>query len=206
MCVALNKGLGGSQKLTLARVVLGLSVVGNFDYSTERCKHMLQDWDLQDLCSLWTPSSQKVQQIIVFLHGRNELGRRQRLVDWEWQLAAVQHLLPYGPYGWMHESRAELIDEMVARLLQQYGDLPLVLAGGSMGGHAALTYLRWTRHAYSRCQVNCPVTDLKKCYDVVEDARRSMVIAYADQVNNWDELRSVNVVSNVAELQIFPVM
>jgi dipeptidyl aminopeptidase/acylaminoacyl peptidase len=87
----------------------------------------------------------------------------------------------YGPWGWMNRTARALTDEIVDGVYKQYNldkeKIPLFSTGGSMGGHAALTYARYSRHKIERVLALYPVCDLE--YHFTERADTGRGIYYS---------------------------
>ena len=85
-------------------------------------------------------------------------------VDLEWaSQGALMVEVFQDPWGWMNDATRDLFDDVITGLRARHKldpQLPLIAIGGSMGGHAALTYCFTSRHRVSACQANCPVCDL----------------------------------------------
>lgn len=141
---------------------------------------MTEDWDfeLEDMASIADPPG-SVRANIVFLHGRNEIGPKTQLDPWEARAveAGLRIVFPYyGPWGWMTPPRARLLDDIVSKLHRRDAEAPpLIIAGDSMGGQAALLYAGMTYHQPVGVCVLCPVCDVPACYRDSPDARRSLV-------------------------------
>ncbi len=58
---------------------------------------------------------------------------------------------------------------------------PVVLTGGSLGGHTALIYARYSKHKLGGCLATCPVGDVKFSFHERPDVPRTILAAV-----NWD--------------------
>jgi pimeloyl-ACP methyl ester carboxylesterase len=84
----------------------------------------------------------------------------------------------YGPWGWMNRTARALTDEIVDAVYKKYkldkDKIPLFSSGGSMGGHAALTFARYTKHKLKRVLALCPVCDLEYHFTERSDTGRGI--------------------------------
>lgn len=83
------------------------------------------------------------------------------------ELAECGILLSYvfaGPWSWMNDAAVKMTDGVIGALFDKYVSLPLLLSGGSMGGHGALVYAAYGKYRPSRVAVSCPVCDLTALY------------------------------------------
>ncbi|MBQ9951005.1 MAG: hypothetical protein IJO98_02555 [Clostridia bacterium] len=90
-------------------------------------------------------------------------------------------VVPYlNPWAWMNPQAVKTTDEIIEAVLEKCGldDLPLVSAGGSMGGQQALVYARYAARTPVKCVVNCPVCDLPYHYTERPDLPRTLYSAY----------------------------
>lgn len=129
--------------------------------------------------------------------GDLELGERGALVVEVFQ----------DPWGWMNDHTRDLYDEVVARLRARHGladGSPLLAVGGSMGGHAALTWCFRSRHRVTACQANCPVADLPHHYGERRDLPRTMHHAFGSYDDIAGELAARSPLHQVASLPDIP--
>lgn len=91
------------------------------------------------------------------------------------------YVVPYlNPWAWMNPQAVRTTDEIVDAVLERCGveDIPLVSAGGSMGGQQALIYARYAKRTPVACVVNCPVCDLPYHYTERPDLPRTLYSAF----------------------------
>jgi len=91
-------------------------------------------------------------------------------------------VFPYcSPWGWMNEITVKVVDEIVRRVYAECGvpgDVPLILRGGSMGGHAALNYALHGAKTPAAVAVVCPAVDLTYHMNERPDLPRTFLYAY----------------------------
>lgn len=116
------------------------------------------------------------------LNGGTDLLREDP--DYARRLAAdgVLYLFPYnGPWSWMNDTAVKTVDGILDAVIEKYEydpAIPVVSTGGSMGGMAALTYARYSRHHITACAANCPVCDLPFHYTERPDLPRTFLCAF----------------------------
>jgi len=157
-----------------------------------------------------------VERIVMFLHGRGEQNREitypweQRLVD----EGSIFFYPYYGPWGCLTPEVSLYLDDLLDRLLDEVmrsrgqTDRPeLILAGGSMGGHAALQHAIHTRQKFARIFASAPVTDLQACFDYLPEVRRSMSIGLLREAGSPQEiLRRHSPISCIEQKPELPLM
>lgn len=90
-----------------------------------------------------------------------------------------------GPWSWMRRISFDTIEQVIDCIFEKYSlpsDIPIVLMGGSMGGHGALMYSLKTSRKITACAVSCPACDL---YALSQDKTypffcASVYLAFAD--------------------------
>lgn len=90
-------------------------------------------------------------------------------------------VIPYlNPWAWMNPQAVKTTDEILEAVLERCGldTLPIVSAGGSMGGQQALVYARYAERTPVKCVVNCPVCDLPYHYTERPDLPRTLYSAF----------------------------
>jgi hypothetical protein len=96
----------------------------------------------------------------------------------------VAFVIPYcNPWAWMNRQAVRYTDEVVRALMARYGlpdSTPVVSTGGSMGGLAALVYMRYASLTPCACVTNCPVCDLPYHYTERPDLPRTLVSAFGE--------------------------
>ncbi|GHU66448.1 hypothetical protein FACS1894184_04460 [Clostridia bacterium] len=126
----------------------------------------------------------KIRAVILRFHGLGATGFKTALDpdELEWANTGALIVYPYcGPWAWMNHRTRMLIDEIVDRVYKDYelsNNVPLIITGGSMGGHAALNYARFSQHKPAAVVALYPVTDT--AYHATEraDLPRTFLIAY----------------------------
>ncbi len=125
-----------------------------------------------------------VRAVVLSFHGLGYSMEKKLPDTEELELAASGALCVfpyYGPWSWMNRQARALVDEIVRRVFQEYrlpSGTPLILRGGSMGGHAALIYARYAKKEPAAVACNCPVAD-PRCHATERpDLPRTFVYAY----------------------------
>ena len=145
----------------------------------------MRDEVLEQLC--WNSYANvigPVRGIIVRLHGLGAAGMKSaaEAVDLEWaSRGGLVVEVFHNPWSWMNDATRDLVDAVVSGLRARHqlpADLPLIIIGGSMGGHAALTYCFTSRLRVTACQANCPVCDLPHHFTERPDLPRTLYSAY----------------------------
>ena len=92
----------------------------------------------------------------------------------------ILYLVPYqNPWGWMNAQTVALADELIDVLTAEYGEVPVVSIGDSMGGLSALVYTAYAKRTPIACVANCPVCDLPYHYTERPDLPRTLYSAFA---------------------------
>jgi alpha-beta hydrolase superfamily lysophospholipase len=87
----------------------------------------------------------------------------------------------FGPWSWMNRQARRLVDVIVDRVYAENNlddTVPLILTGGSMGGHAALNYARYAKRRPVAVACNCPVCDPRFHATERPDLPRTFLLAY----------------------------
>lgn len=125
-----------------------------------------------------------VRAVVLTFHGLGCTWERHLPDPDELELAAHGALCVfpyYGPWSWMNANSRRLVDEIVERAYAEYSlsaDVPLIIRGGSMGGHAALNYARYSRRPPAAVACNYPVTDPEFHATERSDLPRTFLLAY----------------------------
>lgn len=125
-----------------------------------------------------------VRGLVVRFHGLGHTAMKDGLDASELEWAASGALLVQAyqdPWGWMNDATRDLFDDVVEGLRARHrlpASLPLIAIGGSMGGHAALTWGFTSRQKVTAVQANCPVCDLPFHYTERVDLPRTMHHAF----------------------------
>jgi len=111
----------------------------------------------------------------------------------EWKEAGALVVCPYyNPWAWMNGQTVRFVDDLIGSLTAELGldpSLPVVATGGSMGGHAALTYTLKSARGVAACFANCPVCDLVFHYSERPDLPRTMHSAFGSYGDITETLR-----------------
>lgn len=125
------------------------------------------------------------KSIVLIFHGLGSCGMRHENGDLENRLAenGVLSIFPYyGPWSWMNAQAVRYVDTVVEVACERHGidpdKTPIVIEGGSMGGHSALIYTRYARRTPVACVTNCPVCDFLFHATEREDLPRTVYLAF----------------------------
>ncbi len=125
-----------------------------------------------------------IRAVVLSFHGLGYGAEKKTPDTDELELAARGALCVfpyYGPWSWMNRGARSLVDEIVARAYREFAlddSVPLILRGGSMGGHAALNYARYSKRRPAAVACNCPVADPKFHSTERTDLPRTFLYAY----------------------------
>ena len=90
----------------------------------------------------------------------------------------ILYVVPYNnPWAWMNRQAVAYTDEILDVLFEAYNlpaDTPVVAMGGSMGGHGALIYTKYSKRTPVLCDVNCPVCDMVYHFTERKDLPRTI--------------------------------
>jgi dipeptidyl aminopeptidase/acylaminoacyl peptidase len=140
--------------------------------------------------------------------GGHSLRSAPEICDREWgERGGLVIEVSQDPWGWMNDATRDLYDEVIDDIRQRHqlpANLPLIAIGGSMGGHASLTWSFRSRHAVTACQANCPVADLCYHYGERRDLPRTMHHAFGSYDDIVPELELRSPLHRVAELPDIP--
>lgn len=98
-----------------------------------------------------------------------------------------------GPWNWMKDTSVITVDHIIDSVLDKYSlneEIPIVAAGGSMGGHGALMYTLKGAYRMTACAVSCPVCDLL-ALSKMEDYHffcATVYYALADREGDFEEI------------------
>jgi len=128
--------------------------------------------------------------VVTYLHG---LGRGQELTeDFFGAAYLAEHgillVYPYSnPWGWANEDTIKYIDECIDAALIKYGkELPVCIAGGSMGGFTSLVYAFTTKREIAACAADCPVCDLERRW-IIKNDKKTVYSAYCGKIKTETE-------------------
>jgi len=134
-----------------------------------------------------------IRAVVVNHHGLGSPDFRKGpgLEEYLWQKAGALVLFPYyGPWSWMNREARALIDEMIAATLRLYQipqNVPIIAAGGSMGGCSSLLLARYSRHPIAGCLALYPVCDTAYHFNERPDVARSMLLAFGSYGGTIEE-------------------
>jgi dipeptidyl aminopeptidase/acylaminoacyl peptidase len=126
----------------------------------------------------------EIRAVILRFHGLGAGGLKTGLDADELQMAGQGGLIVYpyyGPWSWMNRNARMLTDEIVEKVYKEFSlddTVPLIITGGSMGGHAALNYARYSKRKPAAVVCNCPVTDPRYHFSERPDLPRTFIHAY----------------------------
>jgi dipeptidyl aminopeptidase/acylaminoacyl peptidase len=140
----------------------------------------------------------KVRAVVLRFHGLNAVNQKTGLDLDELELAGRGGLVVYpyyGPWSWMNRAARKLTDEIVDLVYKEFSleeSVPLIITGGSMGGHAALNYAHYSKRKSVAVVCNCPVTDVRFCFTERPDVPRTFYHAYGLNYLSMDEAFTEN--------------
>ncbi|MDR0450117.1 MAG: prolyl oligopeptidase family serine peptidase [Treponema sp.] len=140
----------------------------------------------------------KIRGVILVFHGLNHAGEKRFPDVSELEFAAHGGLCVfpyYGPWSWMNAGSVILVNEIIRRVYGEYklaNDIPLIITGGSMGGHAALNFALHSKKTPAAVACNCPVTDPKFHRTERPDLPRTFLLAYGMEGRPIDEVFDEN--------------
>lgn len=111
------------------------------------------------------------------------------------------------PWAWMNHQTREFADALVETVYEKYqlGDIPLVSAGGSMGGLGAIVYMAYAKKVPVACVANCPVCDLLDLYYSHPNLPSSIYSAfYYEEGSLQDAMKSSSPLHLVGKLPHVP--
>jgi dipeptidyl aminopeptidase/acylaminoacyl peptidase len=152
----------------------------------------------------------KIKAVVLGFHGLGSPPVREYPELSELELAAAGGLFVfpyYGPWSWMNRPARKLVDEIVEQVYKVYNlddSVPLIITGGSMGGHAALNYVRYSKRKPAAVACNCPVTDPRFHYSERSDLPRTFILAYGLEGQSMDEAFKEN--SPVEQAENMPLV
>jgi dipeptidyl aminopeptidase/acylaminoacyl peptidase len=123
--------------------------------------------------------------VIVNFHGLGGGGKNgPGYEEQEWGSNGGLVVYPYyGPWSWMNRSARAFVDRLITSVYHHQKldeTVPLIIAGGSMGGQASLIYTRYSPHKIAACFANFPVCDLEYHFTERPDLPATMRYAYRD--------------------------
>lgn len=129
------------------------------------------------------------RSLVIWHHGLGfaEFKRGPSIEEYLWTKAGALVVVPYyGPWSWMNREARSFVDEVIfaTRRLYRLGpEVPLISAGGSMGGCSALLLARYSQHPVAGCLVLYPVCDTVYSFDERPDVARTLLFAFRGYVD-----------------------
>lgn len=129
----------------------------------------------------------------------------------EWASAGGLVVMPYyGPWNWMNRSSRRFVDELITAVYAHFNlspNVPLLLTGGSMGGHGSLLYARYAAHPITACAALYPVCDLHYHFDERKDLPRTIHHAFQGYEEDYEVLfREHSPLQQVARMPRVPYL
>jgi dipeptidyl aminopeptidase/acylaminoacyl peptidase len=130
----------------------------------------------------------KITGVIVNLHGLGGgIKNGPSYEEQEWSASGGLVVFPYyGPWSWMNPRARKFIDQLIPSIYETFKidwEIPLIIAGGSMGGQGALIYTRYSPHRIAACFANFPVTDMQYHFTERPDLPATMRYAFREEPN-----------------------
>jgi dipeptidyl aminopeptidase/acylaminoacyl peptidase len=132
-----------------------------------------------------------IQAVIVTFHGLG-FGGLKNGPGYEEQEGAENGGLVvfpyYGPWSWMNRSARGFVDRLIPSIYAHFrlgAEIPLIIAGGSMGGLAALIYTRYSPHKIAACLALFPVCDLEYHFSERPDLPPTVRFALRDEPGDF---------------------
>ena len=151
--------------------------------------------------------------VIINFHGLGDPGLRSvpTYEENEWASAGGLVVMPYpGPWNWMNRQTRALMDELIEAIYTHYSldaSVPLILAGGSMGGFCSLLYARYAKRPIKACLALYPACDLKYHFTERPDLPRTIYHSLYGYEEPLDELfREHSPVDQVAAMPHVPYL
>lgn len=113
--------------------------------------------------------------------GNQEMYSDEQFLGEKLGALGILYIIPYlNPWNWMNPDAVKQTDEIIeaVKVKCNVQDVPLVSAGGSMGGLACLVYEKYARMTPVACVANCPVCDLPYHYTERPDLPRTLYSAF----------------------------
>lgn len=151
-----------------------------------------------------------VRGIVIRFYGLGGMNMKSAADERDLELANQGALVVEGfqdPWGWMNDATRDLYDDIIDAVRGRHHldpALPLIVTGGSMGGHAALAYSFKSRHRVTACQANCPPCDLPCHFGERPDLPRTFYHAYGRRGDIIARLQSSSPLHQVALLPNIP--
>ncbi|GHU72251.1 hypothetical protein AGMMS49992_07800 [Clostridia bacterium] len=125
-----------------------------------------------------------VRAVILRFHGLGFTGAKTSLDmdELEWASHGGLIVFPYyGPWSWMNAGARKFVDAIVERVYDEFklaDSVPLIITGGSMGGHAALNYAHYSQRKPAAVVSLYPCIDTEYHSTERPDLPRTFILAY----------------------------
>jgi len=154
----------------------------------------------------------RIKALVLNFHG---LGGGYRVNPDQLELAWAEKgglvVFPYyGPWSWMNREARAFVDGLITDIIKEYKlprNIPIISAGGSMGGFSSLLFTRYSKHKIAACYANCPVCDLKYHFSERPDLPPTIHMAFRGYNEGMEELFiEHSPVKQVAEMPDIPYL
>lgn len=135
-----------------------------------------------------------VRGVVLSFHGLGWIHWRSQPNTEElgWAQAGGLVIWPYyGPWSWFNRNARAMVDEVVQSAYEAYGlddSVPLIAAGGSMGGYTAFLYSRYGRRRPVGCLALNPPCDTHFQFQSRFDTPRTIYDAFRGYSEDLDAL------------------
>jgi dipeptidyl aminopeptidase/acylaminoacyl peptidase len=134
-----------------------------------------------------------IRAVIVTFHGLGFGGLKYGpgYEEQEWAENGGLVVFPYyGPWSWMNASSRRFVDRLIASVYSHFkltDEIPLIIAGGSMGGLVSLIYTRYSPHKVAACFALFPVCDLEYHFTERPDLPATLRFAMRDEPGDFHQ-------------------
>jgi dipeptidyl aminopeptidase/acylaminoacyl peptidase len=135
-----------------------------------------------------------IRGVVLSFHGLGytDMKTQPDTVELGWSHAGCLVVFPYlGPWAWMNRLCRQFLDELVEAVYACYGlsdQVPLIAAGGSLGGQGALLYPRYAKRPVAGSVALCPVCDVKYSFSERPDVARTVLYAFRGYAEDRERL------------------
>lgn len=153
-----------------------------------------------------------IQGIVVEFMGLGGQAQHNNETDFGMEMGkhGILCVIPYlNPWAWMNPQAIRTTNEIIEAVLECCGldALPIVSAGGSMGGQQALVYAAYAARTPAACVVNCPVCDLPYHYTERPDLPRTLYSAFSMvDAQTIEEAMEAHSPLHLAEKRLLPAV
>lgn len=154
-----------------------------------------------------------IKGIVMTFHGLGSAGMKEgpSEVELEWGDRGGLVVHPYtGPWHWTTAPVRAYLDDLIGSVREHYcggRDVPIILTGGSLGGHTALLYARYSKHKLAACLALCPVGSVKFSFSERPDVARTVLAAVEWRTNDLEKyFTELSPNEQVAHMQKIPYM